>query len=60
MTSGRNNTAEEKAAVVIRHRSAWDPGRHAPAFIRPLAEGVLRRLALADKRHPFSTQGGAH
>lgn len=52
MTSVRNTAPASSAAVVIRHRSAWDQDRHAPAFLRPIVDGVLRRLASSAKNPP--------
>jgi hypothetical protein len=60
MGRGRYCTpADGAAAVVIRHLSVWDHDRHAPAFIRPIAEGFLRRLAATGKNRPQPPHDGA-
>jgi|GEM_PF-4347912 hypothetical protein len=60
MGRGRYCTlADGAAAVVIRHLSVWDHDRHAPAFIRPIVEGFLRRLAATGRNNrPQPPRGG--
>jgi hypothetical protein len=44
--------------VTIRHTGKWEENRHGPSFLRPLVEGVRRRLtATPGNKTSHSTVG---
>lgn len=46
MTSGPGPRPVPPAPrIAIRHSSPWHPDRHVPAFLRPIIDGIRRRLA---------------
>ncbi len=54
-SAGGNAPADTAACVAIRHCNPWIQGIHGAAFLRPLVDGVRRRLTSSDgKKAPES------